>query len=425
MNRNPHTRWRRLRTSTAALGAALVAALLIVSPEPTHAEIPVKELGAVEAVKEAEVRLGATDRMFLIEDKWEFDRCKLLLPKLTTIDLKAESLLVVMSWKYSARTLKGIRSDGDTLVISVDQAKPPGTIADSYHPPKFLVFKVPVWSGPVRYVVNEQPIFTVPRGEALIRQSAETWEEILRIHSGSRASVKQIVRYYKLRSPETPEDDIKHQLLTDKRKIQSFDSAAIYQLLFHDLIDMRARSTTPRVFELIESMGPFDKAFEPAVKSVVGIGGPDVLEQCKKALKSWNPRSRHAAILVLRDLGLPESRPIAGELLSDLQQEAVARCALDLLYKIGITKDDVPAMVRALEKIQNYYSTPVSDRPKTGTYGGDVATSIIIALGSLGPDASASLPVLERFANDFPLPAFQADAKGAIDKIKSGSAHEK
>jgi HEAT repeat protein len=172
-------------------------------------------------------------------------------------------------------------------------------------------------------------------------------------------------------------------------------------------------------------MGPFDKAFDPAWKAVIGIGGPDVLDQCKKALKSWNPRSRHAAILILRDLGLPESRPIAGELLGDLQQEAVARCALNLLYRLGITKEDVPAMVEALAKIQNYYLAPVKDRPKTPTYGGDVATSIIFALGSLGPDAKAALPVLDRFATDFPLPAFQADAKGAIEKIKSAPRHEK
>jgi hypothetical protein len=213
--------------------------------------------------------------------------------------------------------------------------------------------------------------------------------------------------------------------LSDKRKVQAFESTAIYQMLFRDLINMRARSTIPRIFELIESMGRFDKAFDPAFKTVVGIGGPDVLDQCKKALTSWNPRSRHAAILVLRDLGLPESRLIAGELLGDLQQAEVARCALDLLYKIGITKDDVPAMVRALEKIQNYYLTPEQDRPKTGTYGGDVATSIMFALGSLGPDASAALPVLDRFANDFPIPAFQADAKGAIEKIKSAPGREK
>lgn len=58
------------------------------------------------------------------------------------------------------------------------------------------------------------------------------------------------------------------------------------QMLFWELIDIRSRSINPRIFDLIESMGPHDKAFEPAFKAVVGIGGPDVLDQCKEGLKS-------------------------------------------------------------------------------------------------------------------------------------------
>ena len=383
-----------------------------------QAQIAVKEIGEVAAIKEAEVRLGAIDRMFLIEDQWEFDRCTLLLPKIPTIDLKAESLLVIMSWKYSARTLKGVESEGDTLVIKIDQAKPPGAIADSYHPPKFLVFKIPAWHGPIRFEVNGESSFTIPRGEAVVRQSEKVWEEILRIHSGGRATPAQMVRYYKLRSPGTTEEEIKRVILTDKRKLLAFEPASIYPMLFRELIDIRARPVIPRIFDLIESMGPFDKAFEPAFKAVVGIGGPDVLDHCKKGLKSWNPRSRHAAMLILRDLSLPESRPLAYDHLGDVQQE-VARCALDLLHHIGTTKDDVPAMIRALEEIERYHLTPEKERPNWAVYSTDVGSSIMFRLASLGPEAKAALPILERFATDPRLPGlFQPDAKNAIEKIK-------
>jgi hypothetical protein len=338
----------------------VLVAMLFLSVRSVHAQITVNELGAIEAIREGEHRLGAIDRMFLIEDQWELDRCASLLPKLPKVDLKAESLLVITSWKYTARTLKGVQPEGDTLAIKIDQAKPPAAIADSYHPPKFLVFKIPTWHGPVRFEVNGEPSFTIPRGEALVRQSEEVWEEILRIHSGGRPKPEQIVRYYKLRSPDASEQEIKRVFITDKRKYLAFNSALLYPMLFRDLIDVRARPVIPRIFDLIESMGQHDNAFEPAFKAVVGIGGPDVLDHCKKGLKSWNPRSRHAAMLILRDLSLPDSRPLAHEHLGDVQQE-VARCALDLLHHIGTTKEDVPAMIRALEEIERYHNEKVDE----------------------------------------------------------------
>jgi hypothetical protein len=190
-------------------------------------------------------------------------------------------------------------------------------------------------------------------------------------------------------------------------------------MLFCKLSDMRARPLVPRIFALIDSMGAHDAAFEPAFRAVIGIGGPDVLDYCKNALKSWNPRSRHAAMLILRDMGLPESRSLAHEHLADLHQP-VGRCAMDLLHRIGITKEDVPAMIGELEEIEEFFLLPQDERPKIDHYSADVATSMMYALGSLGSDAKQALPILERFATDRRLstPLIQADAKDAIEKIK-------
>jgi hypothetical protein len=392
---------------------------------PERNDVAVEDFGKVKVVKDGEHRFGATELTFLIEDQWEFERCALLLPNLPKIDLKTESLLVIMSWKSRPRTLQSIHSEDETLVIQVNEAKPAGFEARFYEPPDFLVFKIRAWSGPVRFELNGNNEFTIVRGEALAKRGNELWEEILRLHSGGRPTREQVVTYYKRRAPDTSDEEIRRIIFTDKNKYLAVDPASLYPILFRELIDTRARTIIPRIFQLIESMGQHDKAFDQAFKAVVGIGGPEVLDHCRKGLKSWNPRSRHAAMLILRDLGLPESRSLAHEHLASMQQE-VARCALDLLYRIGTTKEDAPAMISALEEIERFYLTPPNERPKVAHYSSDVGTSIMYRLGSLGPDAEAALPVLERFAIDprLPVPSFQPDAKKAIEKIRAGAVND-
>lgn len=384
-----------------------------------HLDVPVEKLGSVEVVKSGEHRFGAKERMFLIEDQWEYDRCKLLLPKLPAIDVRKESLLVIMSWKSRARSLLTVESEGEAMVIRVQQQKSPRWSSGPYYPPDFHVFKLPLWSGPVLFEVNDKPQFTILRGKALEERSAELWEEILRIHSGGDATLQQIMDYYERRAPGMPKEEISRHISTDMKKHRSYVSASLNSTLFRELIDIRARPTIPRIFDLIESMGPHDQAFNPAWQAVVGIGGPDVVDHCKKALSSWNPRSRHAAMLILRELGLPGTRPLAQAHLVDIQNRAVGRCAVDLLYRLGVTKGDIPAMVKALEEISAFHLTPLNERPKLN-YSDDLGHEIMVVLGSMGPEAEEALPVLEKLAENPDIPAVaKDDAKKAIEKIRA------
>jgi hypothetical protein len=78
-------------------------------------------------------------------------------------------------------------------------------------------------------------------------------------------------------------------------------------------------------------------------------------------------------------------------------------------------------MIRALERVEQFYLAKPEDRPKVAYYDGEMGTRLIYSLGGLGPDAKQALPVLERFASDprLPLPGFQKDAQEAINKIKA------
>jgi hypothetical protein len=305
------------------------------------------------------------------------------------------------------------------MVVRVKQEKSTRWSNGFYQPPDFLVFKLPLWAGPVRFELNGKPQFTIARGKALDERSAELREEILRIHSGGEATMEQVMEYYERRAPDVPREEISRVISTDLKKRWSQVTTSLYSTLFRELIDIRARPAIPRIFELIESMGPRDDAFNWAWKAAVGIGGPEVVDQCKEALSSWNPRSRHAAMLILRALGLPDTRSLAHEHFVDFQYPAVGRCAVDLLHRIGVTKDDVPALIEALEEIRESYLTPPKDRRKLG-HTDSLGHEIMYALGSLGPAANEALPVLKQFAanTEFPMPA-RNDAKKFIEKLRS------
>ncbi len=68
---------------------------------------------------------------------------------------------MVMSWPRMARVLKSIEVVEKTLVIKLDQEASVLIETKDYRPPKFLVFKLPAWQGPVRVEVNGEPSFTI------------------------------------------------------------------------------------------------------------------------------------------------------------------------------------------------------------------------------------------------------------------------
>lgn len=425
---------RSLRSAIVILGCSVV---LLRHPSVCHSEestaapkatkITTEKIGEVEAVRGAESRIGGTDRIFLIEDDWELNRCTQLLPKLPQIDTAKECLLVVMSWPKRPRAMKSIEVEADTLVVKLDQ--PPSAMVETadYRAPKFLVFKLPAWRGPVRVEINGEPSFTIPRGEDLVKRSHEVWEEILRLHSGGRPTLPQQVRRHKRIWHDMTDDEIKLHIMENKEKFWREDPVPYYDLLFQDLIDMRAKPIVPRIFALIESMGKHDKASIPATEALVGIGGPEVIEQAKIAMKSWNPRARATAMRIMAEFALPEMRGMAREKIAELDRSAAFH-SMKILLRLGITKDDVPHLIHALEQVEKYYSVDPSERPKLENgYSGEIGRSLIYQLGELGPDAAEALPILERFTTDprLPLLAFQKNAQEAIDKIKQGKKASK
>jgi hypothetical protein len=126
---------------------------------------------------------------------------------------------------------------------------------------------------------------------------------------------------------------------------------------------------------------------------------------------------------ILTYLVLPDTRSVAYEHLGDIDA-TFGRSSFDLLRRLGITKDDVPAMVQALDKIDGFYQGRTDIVvPTDAYYDGETAESIMRALGEFGPEAREALPTLERMAagERVPMPAFQEPAKQAIEKIKPPS----
>jgi hypothetical protein len=214
------------------------------------------------------------------------------------------------------------------------------------------------------------------------------------------------------------DQEVKQQIMENKEKFARDDVLAYYEILFRDLVDIRAKPAIPRIFALIESMGKHDKALRPASDALIGIGGPEVVEHCNIAANSWNPRSRATAMGLLAIFALPEMREMAREKISELDR-TVSLNALEILRRIGITKDDVPSMINALEQVAKYYAKELKNPPKLEYYDGEMGQRLIYELGELGPDAAKAIPILERFTTDtrLPLRAFQKNAQDAIDKI--------
>ncbi len=63
------------------------------------------------------------------------------------------------------------------------------------------------------------------------------------------------------------DDEIKLHIMENKDKFWREEAAPYYDLLFRDLVDMRAKPIVPRIFALIESMGKHDKSSKPAVEA--------------------------------------------------------------------------------------------------------------------------------------------------------------
>ncbi len=373
-------------------------------------EITVRSEEYLQGIKHAEFCLGATDRIFLIEDQWEYDRSARLIPNLPSIDLKAESLLVVTSWDTRPRFLHYVRSAGKTLIVGIaERSAPRGTC--QHIPPQFLVARLPLWSGEVRFEINGQYQFTIWRGMELEKHTDRVWKEFFHLYSGNSPSTEQKVRHYSQLWPQASRDEVRAILDAGEKKYD-IGGYALFPILLNDLADMRARPAVPRLFDLIESMERHDKAFTPAWKALVGIGGPEVVEHCIEALKSSNTQNQLAALLVLRDFAHPDTRAIAYKYLGD-PKVRVRRGALNILYRLGLGKEDVPAMIAAIEQIEStFIETEIR-----GNMFPDLG-DIIHAIGSLGVVAKDALPTLERLASSNHPSGIRKKAREALERIR-------
>ena len=388
-------------------------------------DVKLDDLGQLAGIPEFENRLGGVNRMFLIEDEWELARCSRLIPELPKIDLSKESLLAVMTWEARPRSIRSAHAEGQTLVIGAEEPQRKEAHADSHRSPKLLVYRMAKWDGPVRFELNGMPQFTIERGEKLTQRVDELWEEVLRLHSGAKPNRLELILLLRSNNVGLTDDEAIKLVTEDKLRYQSISNKELYPIVFRELSDLKARSAIGRLFKLIDSMGQFDPAEEPAWQAIVAIGGPDVVGECKAALKSPNRRSRAAATSILWRIADPETRTFAWDCLDSTDWES-ARGAIMLLKALGFKREDVPALIHRIERIEGLWKTAHEEGRVEGYQGSlsDDMNEPIWALGTLGSAGEEAIPTLERIANDpkyGPPVGLQQKAQEAINKIRGNA----
>ncbi|QDT74557.1 HEAT repeat domain-containing protein [Lacipirellula limnantheis] len=378
-------------------------------------EVVVEQFGLFDGIPDAIHRLGNINRIFLIEDDWELERCRLLIPKLPENNPPTKSLLVVTSWPNSARTLDTVSVDGDALVIAITQKKQENYIRSGMGDgPRFIVVGLPRWNGPVKILVNGELAFTILRGEALEEFTYKTWEDFLRLHSGGRPTGGLLRRYWKQQWPTITDD----QVVEKMKQFRMVNPEPFYRVFMSDLVDTRARGVLPKLFTLFDAMGDHDKAFTPAWQAAVAIGGPDLVAHCCKALESPNLRSRHAAMLILKTLGLPDTRDVAYQHLAD-SESWMAVQALMMLQVIGPASDDAEHMVDALRKLTATWKDPPPYDPRTGNRTIEPINGLIFALSTSENPSNEVVGVIQELERTFPNVSVQKNARDALERMEA------
>jgi hypothetical protein len=384
-------------------------------------EITFKEVGQLDGIDGAELRLGARDRMIFVDDVWELDRCARLIPDLPWADLRKESLVVLMNWTTRTRCIDYVRPEGATLVIGIKEQIVRAEPMASQPSFKFWVARLPTWFGPVRFELNGKRQFTIVRGVSLNQQADRIWEEILQIHSGARLSRPEFVKYLLSQSPRMSDQEATDAAF-DKEKVFRTPATVMYPILFEELINIRARPVIPRIFELLKATGKFDPILEHVRNALVGIGGPELVVNAKEALNSWNPRCRETAMGALAAIGDQETRPLAYRLM-DSDDLGSIRGGLSILNGIGPRKSDVEQIVYNMQRLESTLFDPPNGKRGPNydmSSSGDI-DAFIFTLAGMGAQAKDAMPVLEQMATKpkYPLSTtLQESAQNAVDKIK-------
>jgi hypothetical protein len=235
----------------------------------------------------------------------------------------------------------------------------------------------------------------------------------------------EFVKYLRSSSPSISDQEA-IKAAFDKSQLLRTPAAAVYPILFGELVDIRARPIISRIFELLKATGKFDPILEHANNALIGIGGSEVIVHAKEALNSSNPRCRETTMRALAGIGEPEVRPIAYSLVAGSDIDSI-RGGLRILNGIGPRRDDVGELVRSLQRLESILCNPPNGNrgPNFETSGSDDITAFVFALAGMGAQAEDALPVLEQMATKprYPLSTtLQEAAQKAVDKIKQDIA---
>ncbi|TWT99997.1 hypothetical protein Pla108_09410 [Botrimarina colliarenosi] len=345
----------------------------------------------------AEAKFGLRDRIFIVQDAWELERCRRLLPDFPPIDIRTEHAVIVPSWRWRRREIESIESEGDDLVVRIKQSpRPrPGTITTTdYVPPDLFVAKAPVCGGTVRFLINDRLDHVVLRGDALAARTTDLLADLLAWKSGRRWTAEEWLARYRYEYRNKLDGEELDDALTVFRRDYTERRCRV---ILKELAQLQDRTVTPRLVGVAAWLGPHDAMVGHLRQTLVALGGNETVRACELLLELENEQARLVAILALSDLSIPSTRPMAHAHLAD-SCDAAARTAKTLLHQLGLSVEDVAPITEAIEALERQAQAKGADcRAKWA-----LANSLVSILEALGPEAESAIPLLTRLATGPP-----------------------
>jgi hypothetical protein len=380
------------------LGILLAAAIAI---EP--------RVETLRSVNYAESKFGLRDRLFVVQDAWELERCQRLLPTFPKINIETEHAVVVMSWRGRKRQIDSIEAEGDGFAVKIAQEPPqPGKWSTTeYVPPDFLVCKIPACAGPVSFLINGTLDHTVLRGAALKARRVQLLADLRVWANGGQWTNEEWLARYRFEYRNDREGEKLDAALAQFRRGYSDRRC---KSIVKELAELQDRDALPALAEVAAGLSLHDELAWPVQQAFVALGGGESIGACEDLLANDNPSARGVAMLVLEDLALPSTRALAHGHLADTY-DPVARTALFLLYALGEAPEDVHPIVEAIGSLEaQALAGGVECRAKWA-----LAHSLVGRLGKMGPDARDAVPVLKRLS-DGPSNCFVDNLRPAADE---------
>lgn len=182
----------------------------------------------------------------------------------------------------------------------------------------------------------------------------------------------------------------------------------------------------------LRALGSEDAAVREKMAHQLGMAGPKAIPVVSQALKSDNPYVNIGGVIALWVIGVPAVPELAKAV--DHPNPEVRCKAIEALGHIGVNADSaVPALVRRVNdiepRVQKYAMEALPKMGIRAKFAVDALIGVLRdasdpelrvcaakALGEIGPDAAAALPVLKALAKE-PEPLRTA-AQTAIKQIQ-------